>query len=380
MSKSILFVDTYYYSLLQTLGLDRAPDGAPSYDERLAEALDFGFGTGGAYTANFRAIGWDAHVVIPNALTLQSLWRLDHGRRAPWTAGWKFAAHLARVPVIRRVVHRVPHVHGVLLDQIRTIRPDVVYVQDINLIPPALARQIRKHTRLLVGEIASPLPPKPYVVSYDLMISALPSIVESARSWGIDAEGIALGFDERFATRSPASSRPIDAIFIGSFSRLQPATGPLLQAVARAVPGLRIYGPADSAALKDAGLSANYAGPAWGHEMFELLGQSKMVINRHGSVAGPYAVNMRMYETTGSGAALITEQKSNLSDLFEPGVEVLAYTSVDDAARLAAELLADPDTLDRVARAGQDRTLRDHTYARRTVQLAGVLEDRLARR
>jgi len=273
----------------------------------------------------------------------------------------------------------LPHVHGVLLEQVRTMRPDVVFVQDINLIPPALAHEIRKNTDLLVGEIASPLPPKQFLLSYDLIVSALPTIVETARNWGIDAEGIPLGFDERFTTISPASSRPIDAIFIGSFSRLQPQTGPLLQAVAQSVPGLRIYGPADSDALRDAGLSANYAGPAWGHEMFELLGQSKMVINRHGSIAGQYAVNMRMYETTGSGAALITEDKSNLSELFAPGTEVIAYSSVEDAAAQAAALLADPGRLDRIAAAGQARTLRDHTYALRARQLEAVIEKRLAR-
>ena len=379
MSKSILFVDTYYYSLLESLGLDSRAAMTATYDERLAEALDFGFGTGGAYSRNFGAIGWDSRAVIPNSLALQSMWRTENGGRPPWSVGWKYAPHLARVPGLRRVLHGLPHVHGVLLEQVRTMRPDVVFVQDINLIPPALAHEIRKNTDLLVGEIASPLPPKQFLLSYDLIVSALPTIVETARNWGIDAEGIPLGFDERFSTISPASSRPIDAIFIGSFSRLQPQTGPLLQAVAQSVPGLRIYGPADSDALRDAGLSANYAGPAWGHEMFELLGQSKMVINRHGSIAGQYAVNMRMYETTGSGAALITEDKSNLSELFAPGTEVIAYSSVEDAAAQAAALLADPGRLDRIAAAGQARTLRDHTYALRARQLEAVIEKRLAR-
>ena len=378
MTQSILFVDTYYYSLLHTLGLDRRPATGARYDERMAEALDFGFGTGGAYSRNFRAIGWDAQVLIPNSLALQSLWRREHGRRAPWSVGWEYAPHLARVPGVRSMLHHLPHVHGVLLDQVRSLRPDVVFVQDINLLPPALAREIRRHTDLLVGEIASPLPPKPFLLSYDLIVSALPTIVDTARSWGIESEGIPLGFDERFATVSPASTRPIDAIFIGSFSRLQPQTGPLLQAVARRVPGLRIYGPADSVALQKAGLSENYAGLAWGHEMFELLGQSKMVINRHGSVAGPYAVNMRMYESTGSGAALITEEKSNLGELFVPGTEVIAYRSVEDAAAQAAALLADPSRLDSIAAAGQARTLRDHSYALRASQLESAIENRLA--
>lgn len=379
MSKSVLFVDTYYYSLLKALGLDSLPEADATYAGALEGALDFGFGTGGAYARGFRTLGWDAQALVPNSLTLQALWAREHGLGRPLSAGWQYGAHLARLPGVNSVLHRVPHIHGLLLAQVRALKPDVVFVQDINLLPPALAREISKNTRLLVGEIASPLPPKKFLLSYDLISSALPSIVDTAREWGIDAEGIPLGFDERFATVSRASERSIDAIFIGSFSRLQPQTGPLLQAVAKAVPGLRIYGPEDSGALADAGLTDNYAGPAWGKQMFELLGQSKMVINRHGSIAGPYAVNMRMYETTGSGAALITEEKSNLGDLFEPGSEVVTYTSVEDAAAQAAALLADPARLDAIAAAGQARTLRDHTYTRRAERLAETLSDRLTR-
>ena len=377
MSRSILFVDTYYFSLLQAHGLERTPVRSDSYDTELADALEIGFGTGGAYTRNMAALGWDARIVIPNSLTLQYQWARDHGVRPPVTAGWKYGAHLARLPVVSSILHRFPHLHRVLLEQVKQMRPDVVYVQDINLIPPALSREIKRFTRLLVGEIASPLPPRRFLAAYDVIVSALPSVVETATSWGIDSVGIPLGFDERWATRTPASSRPIDAIFVGSVSRLQPATIPLLQAVSRRVPGLKIYGPAEVDALKEAGLADNYVGPAWGRDMFALLGQSKLVINRHGSIAGPYAVNMRMYETTGSGAALITESKQNLGDLFTVGEEVLAYDSVDEAATMAADLVASPERLDEVAAAGQRRTLSEHTYAHRARQVADALETRL---
>jgi hypothetical protein len=377
VSPSVLFVDTYYFDLLRAHGLERRPDASDTYDRMLDEAIDIGFGTGGALTRDFRTMGWTADIVVPNSLTLQALWAREHGLRAPWTAGWRYGAHAARLPVARNVLHLLPHIHGLLLQQIRRLRPDVVYVQDINLLPPALTRAVRASTRLLVGEIASPLPPKPFLLSYDMIVSALPSIVSTARSWGLASEWVPLGFDERWASSTPASSREIDAIFVGSFSRLQPATTPLLQAVARAVPGLRIYGPADPEALAAAGLAAHHHGPAWGGDMFRLLQNSKLVVNRHGSIAGDYAVNMRMYETTGTGAALVTEAKSNLSDLFEPGVEVLAYTGVDDAAEQAAALLGDPERLDRVAAAGNARTLRDHTYAQRAERLAELFGDRL---
>ncbi|MEO8261552.1 MAG: glycosyltransferase [Pseudolysinimonas sp.] len=376
MSPSVLFVDTYYFDLLRDHGLERHPAANDTYDAALDAAIDIGFGTGGALTRDFRAMGWAADIVVPNSLTLQTLWAREHGRRSPWSAGWRYGPHLARLPLARNALHRLPHLHGILLEQVRRLKPDVVYVQDINLMPPAMTRELKKHTRLLVGEIASPLPPKPFLLAYDLIVSALPTIVETARSWGLQSEWVPLGFDERWASDTPASEREIDAIFVGSFSRLQPATTPLLQAVARAVPGLRIYGPADRDALEAAGLASHHHGPAWGRDMFELLQRSKLVVNRHGSIAGKYAVNMRMYETTGTGAALVTERKSNLGELFELDTEVIPYDDVDDAAAKAAALLADPKRLDRVASAGHARTVRDHTYAQRAQQLAQIFAQR----
>ena len=378
MTRSIVFVDTYYSSFLHSMQLDRVPSSDDSYEAARDRAIDFGFSTSGAYARNLQERGWEAQVIISNSLTLQSLWAHQNGLRRPWKRGWRYGAHAARLPVVNNFLHHLPHVHGLLIEQIKAIAPEVVHVHDLNLFPPSITREIKKHTTLLVGEIASPLPPKSFLLPYDLIVSALPSFVETIRGLGIASTGVGLGFDERWATFSRASERPIDAIFVGSFTRLQPQTTPLLQAVARAVPGLRIYGPAVPAALEHAGLGAHYHGQAWGRDMFALLGQSKMVVNRHGAIAGRYAVNMRMYEATGAGAALITEEKSNLAELFEPGTEVVTYSSAEDAATAAASLLADPARLDSVAAAGQARTLRDHSYANRAEQLVEAIDARLS--
>lgn len=374
MSRSIFLVDTFYYAVLESLGLDKVLVST-DYERRLEEALGFGFGTGGAYVRNLRDLGWDARIAVANSLALQDLWARSHRASSPIPLAWRYGPHLSRLPVARNLLHKFPHLHSVLLDQIVDAKPEVVMVQDLNLVPPGLARAIRAHTRLLVGEIASPLPPKRFLTSYDLIVSALPSIVETARAWGIPSRYIPLAFDDRWEAPIPASEREIDAIFVGSFSRLQPATAPLLREVAAAVPGLQIYGPAAPGVLADAGLDAHYRGEAWGRDMFNLLARSKMVINRHGSVAGPYAVNMRMFETTGSGAALITEEKSNLGELFDVGTEVLSYRSPDVAAQLAAGLLADPVRLDAIAAAGQRRTLAEHTYRHRAELLTQTVDD-----
>jgi spore maturation protein CgeB len=377
VTKSIALIDTYYQEVIRSQGFDGRVPREGTYSENLAELTNFGFGTGGAYVRGLTNAGWRADIVIPNALGLQSKWVSEHSAGPVFRGGWGYGLHLSRLPIVRNMLHNFPHIHKIVLDQMTALKPDVIMVQDLNLIPPGFARALKKVTQLLVGEIASPLPPKPYFIHYDLIVSALPSIVTTARAWGIDSEYIPLGFDPRWATVTPASRRPIEAIFVGSFSRHQPHTTPLLLEAARLIPDLEIYGPASASVLEESGLLPHYRGQAWGKEMFELLGQSKLVLNRHGTIAGDFAVNMRMFETTGAGAVLVTEAKSNLSDLFEPNTEVLAYENPRQAAHLAREILADPLRLDAVAAAGQRRALEHHTYDQRAVALTEILADRL---
>ena len=379
MARSIVLVDPYYHGLLRTHGLSGPPAENTTYDETRVRAGDIGFGTSAALARALRARGWEAEIIVPNAFALQSLWAQEHGKPPRWSRGWQYGNHLARLPLVGGVLGSLPHIHGTLFDQVRELRPDVLYVQDLNLVPPALVRRLRGHVGLLVGEHASPPPPRAFFAGYDLIVSALPPLVDRLRAWGIAAEWVPLGFDARWTNTTPASQRPIDAIFVGSFSHLQPSTAPLLRAVAQQVPGLRIHGQADERVLEEYGLVDHYRGPAWGGDMFELLGRSKLVINRHGAIAGGFAVNMRMYEATGSGAGLVTEARKNLADLFEPHVEVAAYDSVERAAEIAAELIRDPPRLDALAAAGQARTLRDHTYDRRAEQLDEMFEARLTR-
>jgi spore maturation protein CgeB len=103
--------------------------------------------------------------------------------------------------------------------------------------------------------------------------------------------------------------------------------------------------------------------------MLRILSESKVVINRHGEVADGYSVNFRLFEGTGMGALVLTERSKNLSDLFAPEAEVLQYSSPAEAARIAKEALENFDEYSRIAKAGQRKTLSEHTYANRAVDL-----------
>jgi len=99
--------------------------------------------------------------------------------------------------------------------------------------------------------------------------------------------------------------------------------------------------------------------------MYEVLAGARIALNHHIDVAGRYANNMRLYEATGVGALLLTDWKENLPQLYEPGKEVAVYRNVEECADLMEHYLAREDVRAGVARAGQERTLRDHTYEQR---------------
>ncbi len=111
--------------------------------------------------------------------------------------------------------------------------------------------------------------------------------------------------------------------------------------------------------------------------MYRIYQNSKIVINRHGEVSREYANNMRMYEATGCGALLVTEDKDNLKDLFEPYKEVTPYKSTTEAISLIDWVLNNWDRAKEIAIRGQARTLRDHTYERRMKTVSDTLLEQL---
>lgn len=373
----ILFIDTYYPRALEKIS--SVLDGTRSYSDLIEDVIEFGFGTGGAYVKSFRDIGVSAELVIPNSHLLQTAWWKSRKHYKIFLNYWNSFQIASRIPFLRSFLAILPSPHKILLSQILEFRPDVVVVQDLHCVPPRLARTIRKHVKILIGEIASPLPPKQYICAYNIIISALPSIVEKCADLGVTSFYVPLAFDKKYLSNSPMASREIDVVFIGQISRLQKNTAPLLQEVARINPTLNIYSPKNEKLFRSLGLTENYHGEAWGLEMFKILSNSKIVINRHGEIAGDFAVNMRMYEATGSGCALVTEDRSNLNSIFPGTNEVVTYRSIKEAAEKIKELLESPSDLEEVARRGQERTLKEHTYEQRVHLLNDILQEYMQR-
>jgi hypothetical protein len=113
--------------------------------------------------------------------------------------------------------------------------------------------------------------------------------------------------------------------------------------------------------------------PVFGLTMLGEMRRSAVALNSHIDMAGDEAANIRLFEATGVGACLLTDAKRNLSDMFEPGREVVTYRGVDELVENAAWLLDHPAAAEEIAAAGQVRTLRCHTLEVRAAEILAAL-------
>jgi len=117
--------------------------------------------------------------------------------------------------------------------------------------------------------------------------------------------------------------------------------------------------------------------PEYGLNMYRLLKSAGIVLNSHGDVAGPFAGNMRLFEATGVGSCLLTDNKSNLSDLYVIDKEIITYNDIDDCIEKIRWLLEHEEERKAIAAAGQRKTLECHTVDVRCRTIESIIESEL---
>lgn len=109
--------------------------------------------------------------------------------------------------------------------------------------------------------------------------------------------------------------------------------------------------------------------------MYEILRQSMLNLNHHIDVTGAYAGNARLFEATGVGTLLITDWKQKFAGHARAGQGGrLAIALPRNALKWSSYYLEHDEKRETIARAGQQRSLRDRTYYRRMPELADIVQ------
>ena len=350
----VLIVDTYYPRFLHTHYARQPGLSSEGYDTQWRALMDAMFGTADAYSHNLAKLGHEAHEIVVNCSPLQAAWAREHDADDG-------------------------DAEALLLAQARAFDPDVVLVQHVHYLSDETLDRLRRMAGLLVGHLATEPPPTARLRRFDLLLTPLPSFVERFSAEGVHTELLHLAFDERALERVGEDDGHVehDAVFVGSLGRTQHrrANGIVARAAWRAP--IEFWGYGGRLWPPWSPVKRRYRGEAWGVDMYRLLHRSRLVVNRHGAIAGPYAANMRLFEATGMGCLLVTDAKRNLAELFEADREVVTYRSARELRRRISHYLAHEEERAAIARAGQRRTLAEHTYARRMERVADLLRGHL---
>lgn len=367
---SFLIIDTYYPGFLKDWYIKHPKLYNTTYGTQLKALLSACFGTSDYYSFNLKKMGDQAEDIIVNDENLQRRWAEENSLSVSASSVF---SKIQMFPYIHRFVGRPKWVQEIALAQIKTIKPDIVYMQDLSILNTDTLWEVKKLCKLLVGQIACPLPVGENLKQFDLILTSFPHYVDRFRKMGISSEYFKIGFEPRVLEKVGERKRIFEVGFIGSFSPHHNKGTKLLEKVASKIP-LHIWGQGINYLSPVSPLRKNYHGEAWGLQMYKILAETKIIINRHIDVAENYANNMRLYESTGMGAMLITDNKDNLNDLFKVGQEVISYENTLDLIKKIEYYLRHEEKRQEIAKMGQNKTLSDHNYGKRMRELMTILE------
>jgi spore maturation protein CgeB len=370
------------------------------YDTHLNFLLEDSTEFVGSYLRNFRKVGIDAECVIANDKILQTKWGYERG--------FDGTRH-----------------EEILFEQVKLSNPDVLWVENLSLVSYEWLTRVRiisGNLRLVVGYHCAPLNKKVLdsLRGIDLMITCTPGLKSEFENLGKKTFLVYHGFDKDLLQRlSKMPEIPQnDFVFSGSLisgGDFHSKRTKLIERIIKENINLQLYVNLEkdirirakqsiylfttlAKNLKMGDLVGKFKflnhgktwvdtysnqlkylnrNPVYGIEMYNLFLHSRIVLNYHIGVAGEYAGNMRMFEVTGVGSCLLTDNKKNMHELFDTENEVVTYDGEDDCIEKVRWLMEHEDERKKIAKCGNQKTLSSHTVENRCALIYEILNSEL---
>lgn len=376
MNLRFVRITNYYPQVIDWFYKSHPADASASFNQQYQHITSNVLDHVSAYIRELNNAGYQATEIITNATELQNRWLKENHFRP-------------NLPATETVMH-----------QLFKLKPEVLWIDDLSLAEPTFISAIKSsipELKMLITHICAPYNKaiETKLKLFDLVVTCTPAFANELKSLGLNCALIYHGFDTQILNYlKPVPSPQYSIVFSGSLYtgsafhqgrirflekminagldiELFANTESRLKFIARKAFEMLKHGSAKSKSMKyySRTLMQKIKAPVFGKEMYALLGNSKICFNMHGEVAGNCAGNIRLFEATGMGSCLLTDKKENMHELFEPGKEVMLYENADDCIAKTKWLLRNDDQRQKIAAAGQQRTIKDHSISNRVKQL-----------
>lgn len=256
----------------------------------------------------------------------------------------------------------------ILLAQIEQHRTDVFYNADPMRYGDAFLARLPGSVRRTIAWRAAPSAGGQFL-RHDVIVNNFPSLLEGYRAQGARAEYFAPAHDPEMDPYAANTHRPIDVLFVGTYSRHHRARAAMLEAIARLRSEMTVVMHLDTSRYtRLAETPLGWVGPlakdrrsrdiravarpsVFGRDLLDALGTSKIVVNGAIDMAGSDRGNMRIWEAMGCGAALVSDA-GVYPDGITPGTTFVAYASPEEAIAGIRELSANDDARTALASEG----------------------------
>ena len=110
------------------------------------------------------------------------------------------------------------------------------------------------------------------------------------------------------------------------------------------------------------------SGRASQYDMIKIFNQTKINLNFSGNKQTSQ-IKGRNFEIPGTCSFMLTEKAAYLEQYYDPQNEVLIYKDIDDLVEKIKHFLAFDDERELIAKNAYDRTINEHTYEKRFIEL-----------
>lgn len=254
---------------------------------------------------------------------------------------------------------------SILLAQIEHHRTEVFYNLDPMHYGDSFIERLPGCVKRTIAWRAAPSQGGQFL-KHDIIVNNFPFLLEGYRASGARAAYLAPGHDPEMDAYAARTDRPIDILFVGSFSRHHRVRTAMLEAIAAMRDRFSIAMHLDTSRYtrlaetplgwigplrqdrRSTGIRLVSRPPVFGRDLLNAIGHAKIVVNGAIDIAGTDRGNMRVWEALGCGAALVTDN-GKYPPAMEPGKHFVVYDQGSDVVDIIGKLLTDDDRRSTIA-------------------------------
>jgi spore maturation protein CgeB len=351
-----------------------------SYSSQIKALIDRQYYQSDSMGAALAAYNVTSEYLIPHCYPLQQSWAKDNDPRlySQWVLEKPIRSINARVfkntDTFRNIAEKT------LIAQVKDAKADVIYIHSGIRLSKKTVLEIKKNCGTLILQWSCPIGnfvDFPFHL-FDLICTSSVNIQTHFEKKNIPVLLLQQAFDSRILETIKKQEKTGDLVFIGSVNPLFHKTRiALLNQLLNSL-SVDIYCPEDNTGdveLKK--IMEHKKGSIGGAEMFTQYGKYKVGLHIPGDDFLKDAGAKRLFEVSGIGTLLLTLEQENIAEYLEPGKEIVTFRDGTDCIEKANYYLSHEAEREKIAAAGQARTLKEHTFENRAAQLLEVIKAQL---